>query len=47
MTAVMGNWFGKRNRGLVLGVWNAHTSLGNILGTVIPAIWADNSDSPW
>lgn len=33
----MANWFGKGKRGLVMGVWNAHTSLGNILGTVIAA----------
>lgn len=33
----MGNWYGKGKRGLVMGVWNAHTSLGNILGTVIAA----------
>ena len=40
VVAVMGNWFGKKNRGLFLGIWNAHTSLGNILGTAIPSIWA-------
>ena len=40
VVAVMGNWFGRKNRGLFLGVWNAHTSLGNILGTAIPSIWA-------
>lgn len=37
VVAVMGNWYGKGKRGLVMGVWNAHTSLGNILGTVIAA----------
>ena len=31
--AVMGVWFGKGTRGLVMGIWNAHTSVGNILGT--------------
>jgi sugar phosphate permease len=40
VVAVMGNWFGKKNRGLFLGIWNAHTSVGNILGTAIPSIWA-------
>ena len=40
VVAVMGNWFGKKRRGLLLGVWNSHTSVGNILGTVVPAIWA-------
>uniref|UniRef100_A0A1X7UQD1 Major facilitator superfamily (MFS) profile domain-containing protein n=1 Tax=Amphimedon queenslandica TaxID=400682 RepID=A0A1X7UQD1_AMPQE len=38
--AVMGNWFGKKNRGLLMGIWNAHTSVGNILGTAVPSIWA-------
>lgn len=40
VVSVMGNWLGIRRRGLVMGVWNAHTSVGNILGTAIPAIWA-------
>ncbi|XP_050728271.1 LOW QUALITY PROTEIN: glucose-6-phosphate exchanger SLC37A2-like [Eriocheir sinensis] len=33
----MANWFGKGKRGLIMGIWNSHTSLGNILGTVIAA----------
>lgn len=37
VVAIMANWFGKGKRGLVMGVWNAHTSLGNIMGTVIAA----------
>lgn len=41
----MGNWFGKKNRGLFLGIWNAHTSVGNILGTAIPSIWASEGDA--
>ena len=44
--AVMGNWFGIKRRGLFMGVWNAHTSVGNILGTVIPAFWV-GPDRPW
>lgn len=32
--AIMGGWFGKATRGCVLGVWNAHTSVGNIAGTL-------------
>lgn len=34
---VVGNWFGKGKRGLIFGVWNSHTSIGNILGTLIAA----------
>ena len=26
VVAVMGRWFGKGKRGLIMGVWNAHTS---------------------
>ena len=42
----MGNWFGKRYRGLILGIWNSHTSVGNILGTAVPSIWAQIGQ-PW
>jgi OPA family glycerol-3-phosphate transporter-like MFS transporter 1/2 len=33
----MANWYGKGKRGLVMGIWNAHTSVGNIAGTVVAA----------
>lgn len=42
VTAV-GNWYGKGSRGLIFGVWNSHTSLGNILGTLIAAVYVDNA----
>lgn len=29
------NWNGKGNRGFVMGIWNSHTSVGNILGSLI------------
>ncbi|KAI3524364.1 hypothetical protein L1887_03018 [Cichorium endivia] len=35
VVAVMGNWFGKSKRGLIMGVWNSHTSVGNIIGSII------------
>ncbi|XP_071710233.1 putative glycerol-3-phosphate transporter 1 [Rutidosis leptorrhynchoides] len=35
VVAVMGNWFGKSKRGLIMGIWNAHTSIGNISGSLI------------
>uniref|UniRef100_A0A8C5C7U6 Glucose-6-phosphate exchanger SLC37A2 n=1 Tax=Gadus morhua TaxID=8049 RepID=A0A8C5C7U6_GADMO len=31
----VGNWFGKGKRGFIMGVWNSHTSVGNILGSLI------------
>ena len=38
--SVNNHWFGKSGRGLILGIWNIHTPLGNILGSVIPGLWA-------
>lgn len=37
VVSVMANWFGKGKRGLIMGVWNAHTSVGNIVGSLIAA----------
>ncbi|XP_043695276.1 putative glycerol-3-phosphate transporter 4 [Telopea speciosissima] len=37
VVAVIGNWFGKRKRGLIMGIWNAHTSVGNICGSLLAA----------
>ncbi|CAG9462249.1 unnamed protein product [Pedinophyceae sp. YPF-701] len=37
VVAVMGSWYGKGKRGLIMGIWNAHTSVGNIAGTIIAA----------
>ncbi|XVE57578.1 hypothetical protein DITRI_Ditri04bG0101200 [Diplodiscus trichospermus] len=42
VVAVMGNWFGKRKRGLIMGVWNAHTSVGNISGSLLAAAVLDH-----
>lgn len=41
VVSVMGNWFGKRRRGLIMGVWNAHTSFGNISGSLIASSLLD------
>ncbi|KAJ8626011.1 hypothetical protein MRB53_019318 [Persea americana] len=37
VVAIIGNWFGKERRGLIMGVWNAHTSVGNIIGSLVAA----------
>uniref|UniRef100_A0A0D9X4K5 Major facilitator superfamily (MFS) profile domain-containing protein n=1 Tax=Leersia perrieri TaxID=77586 RepID=A0A0D9X4K5_9ORYZ len=37
VVAVVGNWFGKSKRGLIMGIWNAHTSVGNISGSLLAA----------
>ena len=32
----MANWFGKGGkRGLIMGIWNSHTSIGNIIGALL------------
>ncbi|KAF2310524.1 hypothetical protein GH714_013541 [Hevea brasiliensis] len=33
--AAVGNWFGKAERGLTMGLWNSHSSVGNIIGSVV------------
>ncbi|XP_057538592.1 putative glycerol-3-phosphate transporter 5 [Amaranthus tricolor] len=35
VVAVVGNWFGKSKRGLIMGTWNSHTSVGNIVGSIV------------
>ncbi|XP_014498667.1 putative glycerol-3-phosphate transporter 5 [Vigna radiata var. radiata] len=35
VVAVVGNWLGESKRGLIMGVWNSHTSVGNIIGSVV------------
>ena len=37
VVAVVGNWFGKTKRGLIMGIWNAHASVGNIAGSIVAA----------
>ncbi|XP_044578407.1 glucose-6-phosphate exchanger SLC37A2 isoform X2 [Cotesia glomerata] len=43
VVTVVGNWFGKGKRGLIFGVWNSHTSLGNILGSLIAAEFVERN----
>ncbi|KAG7295669.1 hypothetical protein JYU34_021953 [Plutella xylostella] len=40
--ATVGKWFGNSKKGLIFGIWNSHTSLGNILGTVIAAEYVES-----
>uniref|UniRef100_A0A2P2IQU9 Glycerol-3-phosphate transporter family protein n=1 Tax=Rhizophora mucronata TaxID=61149 RepID=A0A2P2IQU9_RHIMU len=41
VVAVVGNWFGKDKRGLIMGIWNSHTSVGNIIGSVLASAVLD------
>ncbi|XP_046854310.1 glucose-6-phosphate exchanger SLC37A2-like [Xenia sp. Carnegie-2017] len=38
----IGNWFGKGQRGLIMGIWNSHASVGNIVGSAVAAVWSDD-----
>lgn len=38
----VGHWFGPRSsRGLIFGIWNSHTNVGNILGAVIAGVFVE------
>ncbi|XP_037093600.1 glucose-6-phosphate exchanger SLC37A2-like isoform X2 [Pollicipes pollicipes] len=41
VVTVMGNWNGKSKRGLIFGIWNSHTSVGNILGSLMASAFVD------
>lgn len=41
VVTVLGRWFGKSKRGLIFGIWNSHTSIGNILGSLIAAQYVE------
>lgn len=30
-------------RGLIMGIWNSHTSVGNILGSLIAGVWVSSA----
>lgn len=40
--AIVGSWFSSSKKGLIFGVWNSHTSVGNILGLAIAGAFVDN-----
>lgn len=41
VVTVVGRWFGKSKRGFIFGIWNSHTSIGNILGTLIAGYYVE------
>ncbi|XP_055610274.1 glucose-6-phosphate exchanger SLC37A2 isoform X2 [Uranotaenia lowii] len=41
VVTIVGRWFGKAKRGLIFGIWNSHTSIGNILGSLIAAHYVE------
>ncbi|CAH8449911.1 unnamed protein product [Schistosoma turkestanicum] len=43
VVTLMGNWWGKSRRGLIMGLWNSHTSLGNIIGSIIAGLYVETN----
>jgi len=43
VVTVMGNWFGKGKRGLIMGIWNSHTSIGNIIGALLAGAFVNEN----
>lgn len=41
VVTLVGRWFGKSKRGLIFGIWNSHTSIGNILGSVVAGYYVE------
>lgn len=39
----VGNWFEPARRGLIYGLWNSHTNVGNILGATIAGFFVDKN----
>lgn len=42
VVTIVSRWCGKAKRGLIFGIWNSHTSIGNMLGTYIAAHYVDS-----
>lgn len=41
VVTVVGRWFGRSKRGLIFGIWNSHTSIGNILGSLVAGYYVE------
>lgn len=44
VVAAVGHWFGPHSsRGLIFGIWNSHTSFGNMLGAYIAGVYVNDN----
>jgi OPA family glycerol-3-phosphate transporter-like MFS transporter 1/2 len=43
VVTVVANWFGKGRKGLIMGIWNSHTSIGNVLGNTIAGAFVETN----
>lgn len=41
LVTCISNWFDASNRGLVYGIWNSHTSIGNIVGVSLAGLYVE------
>jgi len=46
-TAIMGNWFGSKNRGLVFGLWTCHQYIGNIVSALVATVLVTEGFPYW
>jgi sugar phosphate permease len=44
---MLGNWFSKTNRGLIIGAWATCANIGNIIGIQIAAILIKYFNNQW
>lgn len=45
--AAMGNWFGKKKRGIIMGIWIGTTNFGDIMGYILAGVMSAGLDVPW
>ena len=43
----MGNWFNKKSRGLIVGIWVGNTNLGDVIGYIIADIGTNTFHIGW
>ena len=44
---MMGNWYSKKNRGLIIGAWATCANIGNIIGIQLAAILINVFNNNW
>jgi sugar phosphate permease len=47
MIHMLGNWYSKKNRGLIIGAWATCANIGNIIGIQVAAILVEIFNHKW